>query len=99
MGRERTPSSADWDPEEVTEHGRSNGRVRELTDSDAYVMLGKLAKAVAHLESVVKEANDEWKKDRAALRRDRRRSPVTIAGVMVGIQALVEALRHTGVIK
>lgn len=97
--RDRLSSSHDWDPDVVTQAGHTNGRVRELSDPDAYVMLGRLASAVARVEHQMKEASDEWKKDRHALRRERRRSALNVAAIVSGIQVLVEALRHAGVIK
>lgn len=99
MERDRFESAHDFDPDEVTKHGPTNGRVRELSDPDAYVMLGKLASAVARVEDTIKEQAKEWKLDRAALRRERRRSPIAIAGLVSAIQVIVEVLRHAGVIK
>lgn len=97
--RDQLSSSHDFDPEEITAHGRGNGRVRELSDPDAYVMLGKLASAVARVETTLKEQAKEWRLDRQALRRERRRAPIAMAGLVGAVQAVIEVLRHTGVIK
>lgn len=99
IDRERLSSSHDFDPDEITEHGRGNGRVRELSDPDAYVMLGKLATAVARCETTVTELADESRKDRKVMRAVLRRGTVSTVGIVGGIQALIEILRHAGVIK
>ena len=99
MDRERLSSSHDFDPDEVTDHGRSNARVRELTDPDAYVMLGKLATAVARCESTVNEMADESRKDRKVMRAVLRRGTASTVGIVGGIQAVIEILRHVGVLK
>lgn len=97
--RERLSSSNDWSPEDITSHGAGSPRVRELTDPDAYMMLGKLARAVAQLEKTVNELSEEWKADRKALRRERRRGAFNVAAVVAVIQAVIEGLRQVGVLK
>lgn len=99
MDRDRLSSSHDFDPDEVTEHGRGNGRVRELTDPDAYVMLGKLATATARCETMVRELAEESRKDRKAMRAVLRRGTASTVGLIGGIQAVIEILRHAGIIK
>jgi len=100
----------DFEPNEITSHGRTNGRVRELSDPDAYVMLGRLASAVARLETGFAEAAREWKLDREEWRQDRqqllrmqrkqgRRSAGLVAGLVVIVQAVAAALHSAGVIK
>jgi hypothetical protein len=98
-GRERLGSAHDWTPDEVTSHGAGAERTRQLSDPDAYVMLGKLASAVARLEKTVQEMADEWRLDRKALRRERRRSAINAAAVIGVVQAVIEGLRQTGVLK
>lgn len=98
MGRDLV-SSHDFDPNEVTEHGRSNGRVRELSDPDSYVMLGKLATAVARVEKTVDELAEESRKDRRAMRAVLRRGAASTVGVVGAIQVIVEGLRQAGVLK
>lgn len=106
-------SVRDFDPEEVTTHGQTNARVRELHDPDAYVMLGKLASAVARCESTVLEASKAWKdereearKERAEARADRarlarltRRAGVSAVGLAGVLQAVIYALHSAGILK
>lgn len=96
----------DFDPDDVTDHGTTNPRVRELTDPDAYVMLGKLASAVARCESTVIEASARWAQDRAELlklwkedrdearaaRRKLARSARTTGGLTVGVVGAIQAI-------
>jgi len=103
----------EFDPNEVTEHGQTNGRVRQLTDPDAYVMLGKLASAVARCEASMQEASRLWSEDRAEAKKDREEARIArrklqrstrVAGAstvgLVGVaQAVIYILQHAGVLK
>lgn len=107
------PALADFDPDDVTDHGTTNPRVRELTDPDAYVMLGKLASAVARCEATVQEASTLWKEDREEAKKDRaearearrklarstRNAGFSTVGLVGVFQALLYVLQHAGIIK
>jgi len=103
---ERFESANDFEPEAITSHGTGNKRVRELSDPDALVMLGKLAAAVARLETTIgefarewKEDRREWKEDRKQLRKHQRRGAFNVAGAIVAVEAIVEGLRHAWIVK
>lgn len=103
----------DFNPDEVTEHGRTSARVRELSDPDAYVMLGRLATAVARCEATTREAMALWKADSDEARKDRdearkqrtrlarsaRNTGISTVGLVGFLQAVIYVLQHAGIIK
>lgn len=87
----------DW--EEPTRNGIGSRAVKDLTDPDLHVMVGKMARALADTQGEVKELVRAWKAERAARRRGRRRETATVVGAVGVIQAVIAALHQMGVLK
>ncbi len=97
LERSERDSSSDW--EEPTKNGGGSRAVKDLTDPDVHVMLGKMARAVADTQSEVKALVKAWRAERAARSRSRRRETVTIVSAMGVVQAVLAALHQMGVLK
>ena len=88
---------SDW--EEPTRNGHTSRAVKDLTDPDVHVMLGKMARAVADTQSEVKELVRAWKAERRSRKLSRRRETVTIVSAVGVLQAVLAALHQAGVLK
>lgn len=95
--QERDSSSGDW--EETTRNGSASRAVKDLTDPDVHVMLGKMARAVADTQADVKALVLAWKSERRARKLSRRRETVTIVSAMGVVQAILAALHQVGILK
>ena len=87
----------DW--QEPTKNGGGSRAVKDLTDPDVHVMLGKMARAVADTQSEVRALVQAWKLERGARRRARGRQTAFIVSAVGVIQGVLAALHQAGVLK
>lgn len=97
MTAQRESLHDDW--EEPTRNDVSSRAVRDLTDPDVHVMLGKMARAVADTQAEVKALVLAWRNERRARGRARRREGALTVGAVGLIQAVLAILHQTGVLK
>lgn len=91
--------SLGFDFDETTRPGHEAPAVRELMDPDPQIMLGKLAASCARTESAVRELTEASRRHESELRAMTQRGQrLTITAVIV-LQALVQVLQQTGVLK
>jgi hypothetical protein len=99
MASERFESVGEDDWEEPTRNGGGSRAVKDLTDPDVHVMLGKMARAVADTQAEVKALVKAWRSERAARARGRRREAVTVVSIVTLVQGVLAALHQFGVLK
>ncbi len=87
------------DLEELTKNGGGSRAVKDLTDPDVHVMLGKMARAVADTQAEVRALVKAWRLERGARKASRRRQTALLVSAFGALQAVSTILHQMGILK